>query len=233
MKTLALACICLASPGCADSFWDHNGSLMRLKASGSTRSFVYETPRAGMAEQGVQPGTLLFDGKRTGSGYSGIARVFSRKCPAPMSYPMTGRVLGEKTVVLEGMRPIFVNCQPSGQMKFERLTFTYVASDSPPAVPGAAPTTIGPQRSEAAIRQLAVDMLARAYPDLTGAPARHAVREISYESLDSTSCGGPGEWRIQVVLPGAPALNRLPISADFALEDQSGQLTCATLAMSQ
>ncbi|MBL6431718.1 MAG: hypothetical protein HPM95_13425 [Alphaproteobacteria bacterium] len=34
-----------ATPANADSCWTHNGSLMRLKADGNRRWFLYEAPR--------------------------------------------------------------------------------------------------------------------------------------------------------------------------------------------
>lgn len=38
----------------ADSCWDHNGSLMRLKASGNKRWLYYEIPREALRRTGVK-----------------------------------------------------------------------------------------------------------------------------------------------------------------------------------
>jgi hypothetical protein len=46
--------------------WNHNGSVMRLIASGAERKFVYEVPREGLSAIGVTKGTLLFKGKKVG-----------------------------------------------------------------------------------------------------------------------------------------------------------------------
>ena len=40
-----------------------------VASSGAGRKFFYETPRPGMVEVGVKPGTLLFVGKRVGMNY--------------------------------------------------------------------------------------------------------------------------------------------------------------------
>ena len=50
----------------ADSCWDHNGSIMRLKAQGNQRWFYYEKPRSVLYASGVRPGTLLFNGGKKG-----------------------------------------------------------------------------------------------------------------------------------------------------------------------
>ena len=62
----------------ADSCWNHNGSLMRLKASGDQRWMYYEAPREVLRRAGVKRGTLLFDGWKRGNSYTGSARRFSR-----------------------------------------------------------------------------------------------------------------------------------------------------------
>jgi hypothetical protein len=46
--------------------WDHNGSIMRLEASGSDRKFVYDIPRRGMVKAGVTAGDAVFEGRREG-----------------------------------------------------------------------------------------------------------------------------------------------------------------------
>jgi hypothetical protein len=66
--------------GVASSYWSHNGSSLYLMAEGDRRRFYYETPRPGMAGQGVERGTLLFDGQKVGNNYQGTAYVFDRQC---------------------------------------------------------------------------------------------------------------------------------------------------------
>src|SRR5215510_2489160 len=77
----------------ADSFWNHNGSEMRLRADGNRRTIVYERPRAGIASQGVERGTVLFEGRISGVAgeYSGTSYVFSKGC-GKQAYAVTGEL---------------------------------------------------------------------------------------------------------------------------------------------
>ncbi len=122
---LMLATTAIAS---ADSCWDHNGSLMRLKANGNERWFYYERPKASIVDSGVRKGTLLFDGVKTGNRYSGTARVFSKYCPdEPLQYPVSGPVSSDQLrVTLRGTREVYDQCQPTGKMTDDTLVFTYV-----------------------------------------------------------------------------------------------------------
>src|SRR5437762_1384336 len=89
---LCAIALCLdASHAFGQSTWNHNGSSMSLVASGRSRTFIYENPRAGMREVGVGPGTVLFKGVRNGSKYSGTAYVFSKRCGA-QPYQVSGDV---------------------------------------------------------------------------------------------------------------------------------------------
>ena len=124
--SLLLALIA-AAPALADSCWMHNGSLMRLSASGAQRSFTYEVPRQGLASAGVRPGTLLFNGTKSGDWYSGTARVFSSACPGnPLEYYVEGPVgAGQTSVTLRGTREVYANCAATGQVTIDTLVFTY------------------------------------------------------------------------------------------------------------
>lgn len=127
MKRLfaALVALCVATPALADSCWDHNGSLMRLTASGNARTFLYEAPRQGIRNVGVTPGTWLFSGRKSGDWYSGVARVFSRSCAA-LEYHVEGPVLQNPLrVEVRGSREIYRNCSPTGQWTQDVLVFTY------------------------------------------------------------------------------------------------------------
>ncbi len=118
-----------AMPGTAlaDSCWEHNGSLMRLKASGNQRWFYYENPRPVLRAAGVTSGTLLFEGEKTGNWYSGEARVFSRFCPGePLVYRVAGPVRSDQLqVTMRGTREVYKKCQPTGRFVEDTLTFTY------------------------------------------------------------------------------------------------------------
>ena len=111
----------------ADSCWNHNGSIMRLKASGNRRWFYYENPKPQLARAGVTPGTLLFDGRKNGNSYSGTARRFSRFCPGnPLEYSVGGPVSGDQLrVTLRGTYDEHQRCEPTGAVKSDRLVFTY------------------------------------------------------------------------------------------------------------
>ena len=85
LKTLIFSLVALTAwpvVAHADSCWNHNGSLMRLKANGNARAFYYENPRSVLANAGVVRGTLLFDGAKNGNRYDGTARRFSTRCPS-------------------------------------------------------------------------------------------------------------------------------------------------------
>ncbi|WP_316858856.1 hypothetical protein [uncultured Cohaesibacter sp.] len=108
----------------ADSCWWHNGSLMRLVASGNQRWFYYERPRAGLA---VQPGTLLFNGTNRNGYYVGTARVFSKYCPGtPLAYAVEGPVSPDQLgVFMRGNREIHNRCRPTGRWTTDNLEFRY------------------------------------------------------------------------------------------------------------
>lgn len=111
----------------ADSCWNHNDSLMRLKASGNQRWFYYENPRQVLRNAGVRRGTLLFEGRKNGNWYSGEARVFSKYCPGdPLIYPVEGPVRADQLkVTVRGTREVYKKCQPTGRFKEDVLVFTY------------------------------------------------------------------------------------------------------------
>lgn len=128
MKALIAAAVLLATPGFADSCWDHNGSLMRLSASGNQRVFTYENPREGMRRAGVTKGMVLFVGETNGSWYKGRSRVFDNRCdPMAIDYEVDGPVLQDPLrIVVMGMYDEYKNCRATGKMVFDRLQFTYV-----------------------------------------------------------------------------------------------------------
>lgn len=122
---LGLVSMLGATRAMADSFWQHNGSLMRLQANGNQRVISYEQPSARMWGAGVRPGTVLFDGIRQGNQYYGQARVFSKDCPTALRYRVQGVVQQESTIVLTGNRLSFgAGCQPNGRVRTDTLVFT-------------------------------------------------------------------------------------------------------------
>lgn len=124
-KIWMLALLGLSATAAADSFWMHNGSLMRLHADGNLRVFSYEHPTQRMRHAGVRRGTVLFEGERQGNRYVGQARVFSRYC-GELIYPVSGDVVSERRVELSGEREQqTADCRPTGRMVRDRLVFTY------------------------------------------------------------------------------------------------------------
>ena len=127
-SVLALAVLAVSGTAAlADSCWMHNGSVMRLQASGDQRWFTYEAPRAGLYSAGVTPGTLLFSGTKSGNWYAGLSRVFSLACPGnPLEYWVEGPVTQNSTrVTMTGTRETSQNCVSTGQIVTDTLVFTY------------------------------------------------------------------------------------------------------------
>lgn len=122
----------LVASALADSLWDHNGSVMRLKEQGGQVEIFYEVPRAGMVEQGVRRGQLFFNGRRDGSKVIGIARAFLRRCPAPMEYAIQGNMVEDSTIILKGRRPVFKDCRPQKTLKDDELVFVFLSNGSEP-----------------------------------------------------------------------------------------------------
>ena len=122
---LSLPCVAFA-----DSFWDHNGSVTRLVDNGDQRQFIYEQPKQILKDAGVERGTVLFEGHRVGNKYTGTAKRFSKNCPAPLPYDVSGNVLIETKIVLEGRREVYDdNCRPTGRFTRDTLVFRYLQSD--------------------------------------------------------------------------------------------------------
>lgn len=129
-KLLSLALLSCSTLAFADSFWMHNGSLVRLVADGNARAFYYETPSDKMSSAGVETGTMLFSGKRVGNRYTGVSYVFSKYCNEPLPYKVSGTVKNEKTVIMTGKRPVYTTgCKNTGRYTTDTLKFTYEYSD--------------------------------------------------------------------------------------------------------
>lgn len=108
LARLALGILLLAagSPAaqaqCA-SLWTINGSTVCLSSSGEQRWLRYVDPRPGMRDEGVVPGTLLFEGRIDGTTLTGTAYVFSARCNRAFPYPVTGAFNADaRTIILRG-----------------------------------------------------------------------------------------------------------------------------------
>ena len=108
------------------STWDHNGSVMYLVESGSSREFHYQKPRPGMLEAGARPGSLLFRGQVDNGQYSGTAYIFNPHCGA-IPFQVKGPALdNDERIMLTGQMPqVGRNCRTygsyTGNLEFRRL----------------------------------------------------------------------------------------------------------------
>jgi len=108
------------------TIWDHNGSVMYLAESGSSREFHYQKPRPGMLEAGARPGSLLFRGQVDNGQYSGTAYIFAPRCGA-IPFQARGPVLdNDERIILTGQMPkVGRNCRTygsyTGNLEFRRL----------------------------------------------------------------------------------------------------------------
>jgi hypothetical protein len=108
-----------------NSFWDHNGSRMGLVAQGTQRQFHYVVPRTALAERGVTPGTLLFEGERIGNRYAGTARIFATPQCGVFTYNVEGPISADqRSVTMFGRAPrVNSRCEVIGY-RDDRLVFT-------------------------------------------------------------------------------------------------------------
>jgi hypothetical protein len=123
------ALLALPAPAAAqDSCYDHNGSVMRYSIRGNGFVVTYERPRAVLRRAGVRSGTLLVDGRFSGHQVTATARRFSRHCPGrPLEYTVSGWFEGENPdFVLEGSRPVYARCRPTGRTAYDVLRFHYL-----------------------------------------------------------------------------------------------------------
>ncbi|WP_127144545.1 SH3 domain-containing protein [Pelagibacterium montanilacus] len=90
----------------AQSFYNHNGSIMRLVERGDTIRISYETPREGLLPHGVRPGTVLFEGRLDAGLYlEGMSRIFSSRCEE-LDYFVYGQYRRDGDFTLNGAAPV-------------------------------------------------------------------------------------------------------------------------------
>lgn len=107
------------------TLWQHNDSVVSLSSDGPWRQFYYHAPKPELRPLGVEPGRLLFAGRRDGNQYSGIAYIFHRVCGA-LPYDVAGAVSpDDRVVTMYGKNPVVdPNCQVVGHQN-DKLVFTY------------------------------------------------------------------------------------------------------------
>lgn len=109
----------------ASGLFGHNNSTMRLVTEGDTVRLLYETPRSGLGDLGIKPGTELFNGRKIGpSSYAGQATTFSPKQCGPTYFAVAGEASGNgRQVTLRGQAPVRnASCQVTGN-RSENLVF--------------------------------------------------------------------------------------------------------------
>ncbi len=126
----------------AGTLYDHGGSVMRLTVSGSDVLIVFETPREGLMSQGVEAGTLFFDGRLDDAlNLTGMARIFSARC-GETAYPVEGAFVPQASFTLSGVAPLRSggDCQLSQQSMAASLRFNFLGVDAvPPPSPAPQP----------------------------------------------------------------------------------------------
>ena len=87
------------------SAWQHNNSQMKLSADGDRVVIAYDRPRSGLADLGINSGTPLFNGTRSGSALIGQATTFSRRC-GERKFEVSGMALSDdRRIELRGRKP--------------------------------------------------------------------------------------------------------------------------------
>ncbi len=98
----ARAAVNKAPVAASNTLWNHDGSTVRLEAIGRARRFYFAGLRRGAPAKG---GDVVFDGVREGPALSGVAFVYSEKCPAT-AYQVRGSVSPDETTIkLRGKKP--------------------------------------------------------------------------------------------------------------------------------
>lgn len=115
-----------AAVSAQSSSWNHNGSVVSLIAEGTKQKIIYQTPRVGLLDAGVKPGTLLFEGHKTKEGIVGTAYQFYRNCKAH-GFQVSGEVNENRNqITLKGKAPLLdFNCNITGT-RDDVLIFTAV-----------------------------------------------------------------------------------------------------------
>jgi hypothetical protein len=80
------------------SRWLVEKSILYLEATGDRRQFYFITPDSDWTVLGVQPGALLFDGRKIGLAYEGTVVVYAGGCPKH-GYDASGPITNDSTTV--------------------------------------------------------------------------------------------------------------------------------------
>jgi len=173
--------------------WNHNGSIVSFVTDGPKQKIFYDTPRIGLMDAGVKPGTLLFEGRRNGQTWVGTAYQFYRTCKS-RGYQVGGNTSDDlKQITLKGKAPLLdANCNVMGS-RDDVLIFTANQSapsklpkDTPIAsAPAASASAQTPNSASAANKPAAVSTAAPSAPPATNrTPDKPAAEPSSAKSSD-------------------------------------------------
>jgi len=208
----------------ADSLWEHNGSVMRLVTDGHERKFLFERPNPILKQTGVKQGMILFEGSQVGDKYIGKARSFSKDCPVPVAYDVSGNEFRETKVVLQGRRVEYdETCRATGRFIHEHLSFTYLES-------------VQETQSELLSEEQA---RAKAITILKGEPYGSTPDEVTKRIVEAqlltagTVCGKTVRsplWRFHVAVPkNAMPTGNNAIDGNLVIDARSGMMLCSDL----
>lgn len=153
--SLALALVLMTAPAIAqdDANALHNGSAVHIDIAGERIRISYVQPRPGLAEAGVYPGAVLFDGQMHGDVIMGEARAWKAGC-TPAGYNVAGRIEAGGFVLI-GPGPHRRGCNVvslTPNSPHSRLPFTVTA----PAVAAVLAAQADPRRTRTASEMLSV-----------------------------------------------------------------------------
>jgi len=117
-------------PAPAGSYWKHDGSIMRLEATGPSRKFFFYKPSDDQLQAGAKAESLRFDGKISGKGYTGTAFLYSDKC-GRSAFQVSGEIENnDGRVVLSGRSPqVDGDCREIGRSD-QKLVFDLMETPS-------------------------------------------------------------------------------------------------------
>lgn len=98
---------------------------MRLVTEAGSVRLLYETPRGGLDQLGIRPGTPLFSGRKTGATtYTGDVSTFSPRQCGETKFPVSGESTPDgRRIVLRGQLPVRdAQCRTTGY-RAENLIF--------------------------------------------------------------------------------------------------------------
>ena len=208
--------------------WNHNGSVVSLVASGKKQRLLYDAPRIGLLDAGVKPGTLLFEGQRSGKTWTGTAYQFYRTCKS-RGFQVSGDASEDlRQITLKGKAPLLdANCNVTGS-RDDVLIFTasQAAPSKPPsdvpvaATSGATAATQPLKDASPASTASVASAVAPNAPPISGsasdkpaaAPAAAKPSEVKTpDKAASTSAPAPGEDVKEKQTPKTPEMEAVKV----------------------